>query len=205
MFNRPFPPGDLWERGPEAFVPDFALARWLEATFINAGGPLYNPEHNHLGQATLGVLWTNAHNSKGGMVIAGTAEMPNVSGNRWCKARSRVQIEGWFGDVPTFIITLDAVLSAEASDSAFCALVEHELYHCGQERDDYGSPKYDREGSPVFGMRSHDVEEFVGIVERYGARGVLNPKVLEMVEAARSSESVVRGVRLACGVCAGVV
>lgn len=206
MFNRPLPPDFLTEREPEAFVPAPDVAGWLRATFIEPRGPLHNPEHTHLGLASVGVLWTNAHNAKGGMVIAGTAEMPNTAGTRWCKAKARVQMAGWFGDEePQFLITLDAVLSARASDSEFCALVEHELYHCGQERDLYGSPKYDRFGDPVFGMRAHDVEEFVGIVARYGSRGVLNPKVHEMVKAANEVPSAPSGVRLACGTCAGVV
>ncbi|WP_275593268.1 putative metallopeptidase [Rhizobium gallicum] len=71
--------------------------------------------------------------------------------------------------MPHFLLTFDAHYASTCSDAEFCALVEHELYHAGQERDAFGAPKFRRDGSPAFGLRGHDVEEFVGVVRRYGA------------------------------------
>ncbi|ASJ61546.1 hypothetical protein SMB554_20520 (plasmid) [Sinorhizobium meliloti] len=50
------------------------------------------------------------------------------------------------------------------------ALVEHELNHAAQATDAFGAPKFSRStGRPVFTIRGHDGEEFVGVVRRYGA------------------------------------
>lgn len=59
-------------------------------------------------------------------------------------------------------------------------LVEHELYHITQATDDFGAPKFNKEGQPVLKLRGHDVEEFVGVVRRYGA----SVEVQELVDAA---------------------
>ena len=199
--ERPFPPevlaGHL--RHPEGFKPAPEVAAWLRQAFIEPG-PLHNPEHGHLRLANLCVLWTNASNAKAGNIIAGTAEMPKVDGAQWGKAKARYQYQEWFGRTPEFLITLDAPMCAQATDSQFCALIEHEMYHCAQARDAYGCPKFNRDtGRPIFTIRGHDVEEFVGVVRRYGAAGVLNPKVREMVEVAQNLPEMSRSrISLAC-------
>jgi hypothetical protein len=79
------------------------------------------------------------------------------------------------------------------------ALLEHELYHAGQERDGFGAPKFRKSGLPAFAMRGHDVEGFVGVVRRYG---MIDCGVRAMVEAARKSPEIA-AVRIAqaCGTC----
>ena len=110
-----------------------------------------------------------------------------------------MQLIGWFGTVPDFVLTFDASYCAECSDAEFMALVEHELYHCGQERDIYGLPKFTRFGTPKFTMRGHDVEEFVGVVRRYGADAA---GVSAMVEAANAGPEIARvDIARACGTC----
>lgn len=207
--KRPLPVDDLAGelRNPEIFRPAPEVERWLRSVFIEADGELYNEEHQHLSHATIGVLWTNASNTKSGDIVAGTAEMPQVNGAQWSKARQRWLLNEWFGDVPDFVITLDAVLCAQARDIEFCALVEHELLHCAQARNAYGMPKFSKEtGLPIFAMRGHDVEEFVSIARRYGPRGVLNPKLRELVEVSLQVPQVAEGaIRLACGTCAALV
>ena len=84
----------------------------------------------------------------------------------------------WFGMVPDFIITINAAWWLQASDVEACALVEHELYHCAQDSDEYWAPKFNKQtGRPVFTIRGHDVEEYIGVVRRYGAdaAGSLSP------------------------------
>jgi hypothetical protein len=79
------------------------------------------------------------------------------------------------------------------------ALVEHELYHAGHARDEYGLPKFRRDGSPAFRLRGHDVEEFVGVVRRYGAEAA---GVSALVDAAAGRPEVAAAhIAEACGNC----
>lgn len=202
---RPLPPDELLDplRIPERFVPAGDLLEWVRETFLFPDGALYNPEHRHLQDARIAALWTNVAQTRQGMVVAATAEIPKpTQGSPWQKARLRCQLEEWFGGQPDFLLTFDAVIVGEAPERAFCALVDHELYHCGQAKDEFGSPKYRKDGSPVYTMRGHDVEEFVGVVRRFGAAGVLNPDVWRLAEAAKEAPEVPdTAVRLACGLC----
>lgn len=196
MMTRPIPP-ELPPSG--AFQPDQAgLGAWARRCFVEPGHPLTNPDHAHLRDATIGWLWTNFDASDRGRPIAGEAMLPRV-GNRWSQTRAAYQLAQWFGDVPDFVITISANAAATMPDATFCALIEHELYHCGQAIDPFGLPRFDRDGRPVFAMRGHDVEQFVGVARRYGA----GPAGLtEIVEAALAGPAVQDGaVDTACGTC----
>ena len=160
------------------------LHDWARATFIEEGAPLENEDHAHLRTARLGFLWTSAPNAKQGCRVVGLTEECKFLGNRWAKVRFEQQIAGWFGDpLPHFLLTFDAAFADEVDDATFCALVEHELYHCGQERDGFGAPKFTRDGDPKLAIRGHDVEEFVGVVARYGV-GAAAGQTAALVEAA---------------------
>lgn len=201
---RPHPPVKLLEDwASPAFVPSDELADWAISTFVADDGGLANPEHVHLQHAQIGMLWTNVPNGRHGQRVVGQAEPGNpMAMGRWAKARAVQQVERWFGRVPDFIITLDAIYAAGCGDAEFCALVEHELYHCGQERDAIGAPKFRKgTGLPAFTMRGHDVEEFVGVVRRYGV-GAGAGQTLALVEAAQRGPEIA-GVNLAhaCGTC----
>lgn len=187
---------------PPAFVPAPDLAEWVTNTFLDDGARLQNEEHLHLLAADIGFLWTNVPNGRQGRVVLGQAELgtpQGASGGAWGRARALIQRREWFGDVPDFIITLDAGYGTSSSPAEFCALVEHELYHCAQAKDPFGMPRFHRDGSPVFTMRGHDVEEFVGVVRRYGADAA---HVRELVDAANRPPEV-DGARIAqaCGTC----
>jgi hypothetical protein len=200
---RPFPPTDLFEvsvANIDRFVPAPDLTLWIEETFLDDDGDLTNEDHVHLRQATIGALWTTAVNSRQGRTVVGQAEVgiPRAMG-RWARARAEQQVREWFGFIPDFILTFSAPYGAHASDAEFCALVEHELYHCGQERDEWGAPKFRKSGSPAFTMRGHDVEEFVGVVRRYGANA---SGVRDLVEAASQEPLIARvSIAQACGTC----
>jgi hypothetical protein len=196
--KRPIPP-ELPENVTR-FVPADALGDWARACFIAGGSPLTNPDHAHLQQASIGWLWTNGIAENRGRRIAGEARMPRPAGSRWSQMMAEAQLLDLFGDVPDFIITIDAELAAMASDDEFCALIEHEMYHCAQAVGVFGEPRFTREGRPVFTMRGHDVEQFVGVVARYGAGA---SGVAAMVEAAgRGPRAQDGAVALACGTCA---
>lgn len=182
------------------FVPAHDLILWAYETFIGADGELVNEDHAHLRFAAIGMLWTNVGNARQGRRILGQAEpgTPRAMG-KWAKARAELQVLQWFPAIPDFIITLDAGYAATCDDDSFCALVEHELYHCGQERDEFGNPKFRNTGAPAFGMRGHDVEEFVGVVRRYGADAA---GVTDLITAASSPPQVARTrIAHACGTC----
>lgn len=203
--NRPFPPLELADplRHPARVVPAMDVWSWALATFLDEASPLYNEEHVHLLAARVGVMWTNVANGRQMRTIIGQAEIPRTIGT-WSRARAEQQFEDWFGFQPEFLITLDAVYCAdpETDDARFCALVEHEMLHCGHARDAYGHPKFSQEsGRPIFAMRGHDAGEFVSIVARYGVGGAAGG-VAELVAAAQRAPSIaavdIAGV---CGTC----
>jgi len=184
---RPVPPADLLS-GPERFEPAPDLRDWIFDTFIAEDGELANPDHEHLAHAEIGVLWTNVDNGRNMRTVIGQCElMPPMAMGKWQRARAVQQIEDWFGAVPDFLLTFSAQAAATMDDASFCALVEHELYHAAQKRDQYGAPKFTEDGRPSFAIRGHDVEEFVGVVARYGAAAA---GVSAMVEAANRKPSI---------------
>jgi len=165
---------------PSRFVPAEAMAEWVRATFIEEGGPLAHPTHSHLQMARIGVLWTSAEYKRKGKLVLGKAEQPEPMGVfGWHRDRMMQQLGGWFSDwfdgaEPDFVITLYApwvIDRLEAGDGmAVCALVEHELCHCAQKTDEYGTPQFsDATGRPKWTIAGHDAEVFVHEVARYGA------------------------------------
>lgn len=205
MLSRPRPPDSLVDgaAADPAFIPAPEVWEWAKASFIVEDAPLLNPVHSHLAYAEIGVLWTNVPNSRHGRPIVGQAEFkpPGGSMGKWARARAECQLIGWFGTASLdFLITFDAQYAASCSDRAFCAVVEHELGHCGQAKDEFGAPKFNpKTGEPVFAMRGHDIEEFTFIVARYGADAA---GVQAMIEAAKNApEADDTMIGIACGTC----
>jgi hypothetical protein len=200
--RRPRPPIDLAE-GASTVVPFWPapdFAEWVFDTFINEGAPLENPEHSHLQGSSIGILWTSRDNGKRGKLVVGRAELGESVGgsDAWTKGRAVQQLEAWFGHVPDFLLTFHAPFSDQADDATFCALVEHELSHCAQEVDAYGAPKWTRDG-PKYCMRGHDVEEFVGVVRRYGADAA---GIKDMADAIAVGPLIAKAdITFACGNC----
>lgn len=199
--TRPQPPAALLEGFPFRFEAAPELRAWAMSTFVEEGAALENPDHAHLRNAVLGFLWTNVGNSRQGRTVLGMCEtgMPMGSMGKWAKARALQQLEDWFDIVPDFVLTFDAHYAAQCSDAEFCALVEHELYHAGQVRDEFGAPKFDKDGRPKLGIRGHDIEEFVGVVRRYGAAAA---HVEPLIAAARQKPEIATvNIARACGTC----
>lgn len=194
---RPEIPIDSREIGRDVFVPSVEWADWILETFIRQGS-LYNPDHKHLEFAHLGVLWTNCANVRQMRGVIGEAEIPLPKGSRWQIARQKYQLSMWFGAVPDFIITLAGDYLGEANDRTLCATIEHELYHCGHALNEYGFPKFHRDGSPVFGIKGHDVEEFIPVAARYGLRSDLKLLLDQANQSPHIGDEVLAGV---CGTC----
>lgn len=202
--RQPMPPAALgeWEGAAQVlFLPAPDVRDWLLATFVEEGARLHNPDHKHLLHADLEVLWAAGGFARQGRLVVGTAEQVTFRAGGWQKERQEFQMLQWFGRIPKFLITLDGAYAREASDADFCALVEHEMYHVGHRLDEFGAPDFDKEGNPKLFLRGHDVEEFVGVVARYGM-GDPEGKLAQMVQAANAGPTV-KPLRIAqaCGTC----
>lgn len=180
-------------------MPAEGVYEWVQEQIIADGGHLHNPDHFHLSDADIAFMWAATAFTKKGRTVLGQAEEVMMRAGGWQKARMEQQMYEWFGRIPKFIITLAADYCAQCNDLEFCALLEHELYHISQATDDFGAPKFNKEtGQPVLKLRGHDVEEFVGVVRRYGA----SRDVQELVDAAnRPAEVAHLDIARACGTC----
>lgn len=156
------------------FVADPFLRDWAMATLVG-DGPLHNPDHWHLRFASLLFVWAPTTFRSQGRVVVGTAQLgkqQGANGKREFLEWSYARLNG--GELPDFVVTLcapwfqDRLLDMDGR--AVCAVIDHELYHCGQEVDPvFGVPKFTKAGLPKFAVRGHDVEEFVGVAARWGA------------------------------------
>lgn len=180
-------------------IPAVGMREWVQSQIIADTGHIHNPDHFHLADADIGFLWAAHAFNKKGRTVLGQAEEVMFRAGGWQKARMEQQMHEWFGHKPDFIITLAADFCLQCSDLEFCALVDHELYHIAQEVDEFGSPKFYRgSGLPKLCMRGHDVEEFIGVVRRYGA----SADVQELVDAANNTAEVAKiNIARACGTC----
>ena len=199
---RPYPPKFIFELDIPDFLPAPELWAWIKAVFLNEDSGVFNPDHIHLDSfywPQIAVMWANGGFTKQGRFVVGQAEKVMINAGGWKKARQEEQFIQWFGDIPDYLITIDARFAEAANDMAFCALIEHELYHIAHKLDEWGAPQYNREtGLPKLKIRGHDVEEFTGVVRRYGA----SPDVQEMVAAAKQRPEVSRAdIHHACGTC----
>ncbi|UBB12355.1 putative metallopeptidase [Pantoea eucrina] len=199
--SRPYPPADFVEEFAPyiKLMPAAGIREWVTANILSGDGHLHNPDHGHLMEADIAFMWAASAFTKKGRTVLGQAEEVMMRAGGWQKARMEQQLYEWFGHKPDFIITLAADFCSQCTDLEFCALVEHELYHIAQDTDEFGAPKFYRDsGLPKLCMRGHDVEEFVGVVRRYGA----SSDVQDMIDAASQPAEVAKiNIARACGTC----
>lgn len=201
--DRPYPPASVFVLSGIAdfgirLTPAPELWDWLQAQILADTGSIHNEDHAHLLDADIRFMWASSSFEKQGRTVLGQTEQVAFRAGGWQKARMEQQMRDWFGEVPAFIITLAADYCAQCSDTDFCAIVEHELYHIAQDTNQYGEPAFTKEGGPKLKLRGHDVEEFVGVVRRYGA----SPDVQALVDAANSPAEVGKlNIARACGTC----
>lgn len=192
------PSADLLESLWLTLKPAPEVWEWIQAEILTTTGRIHNEEHAHLVDASIGFMWASSSFSKKGRSVLGQTEQLMIRAGGWQKARQEQQMRDWFGEEPEFLITLAADYCAQCTDAEFCALVEHELYHIAQATDQYGAPKFTQEGLPKLQMRGHDIEEFVGVVRRYGA----GEDVQQLIEAASRPPEVAKiNISRACGTC----
>ena len=200
--QRPYPPEWIFALDTPNFAPAPELWRWIKSIFLNPEHNLFNPDHAHLGAfyyPHIAVMWAKGGFKKQGRFVVGQAEKIMINAGGWKKERQEEQFYQWFNDMPEYLITIDATYAQQANDVDFCALIEHELYHIAHKKDECGIPSYNHEtGKPKLTIQGHDVEEFTGVVRRYGA----NQEVQEMVNAANQRPTVAKAdVYHACGTC----
>lgn len=204
--KRPQPPENLLGLDPEYdpidFEPAHDLRKWILETFVYQDGSLFNPEHEHIelfDRDFFAVLWASSAFVKAEKVVLGQCERVMINVGGWKKVRQELQLRNWFGYIPTYIITIDAQYAAEASDTDFCALIEHELCHIGVKRDADGNIQVSNmTGEPKHYLRGHDVEEFYTVVERYGA----SDAVQKMVDLANKGPTMGKAkIAHSCGTC----
>lgn len=190
---RPFPPTDFMDQAEEEealrLIPAPDLKLWVVANFLTLGGPLHNPDHDHIAEMLhdnegfLAFAWASTAYTRAKRMVLGQCEKVMFQQGGWKKARQEQQMRDWFGFVPVYLITIDASFCEKANDSEFCALLEHELYHIGVMRDEDGEIVYsDSSGLPKHYLAGHDVEEFIGVVKRYGP----SKNVKRLIEVAKN-------------------
>lgn len=204
--QRPMPPASMTDLSNLEDLgirvcPAPEVLEWINEEILADTGSIHNPDHAHLIDADIAVMWASSAFRKQGRTVIGQAELVAFRAGGWQKARAEQQMMDWFGRVPTFIITLAADFCSQCGDADFCALVEHEMFHIAQKIDEFGAPKFSKDGMPSLEMRGHDVSEFVAVVERYGV-GAPNSDVARMVDAAKTPPSVSQAsIAQACGTC----
>jgi hypothetical protein len=198
---RPRPPASFTDLLTASYMPALEVLAWARAEILTEGGQLHNPDHAHLEYCDVQFLWAPGSFNKQGRTVIGQCEEMLFRCGPWQKGRQQQQMVDWFGAVPDYLITLDASYCLTCSDAEFCALVEHELYHIGQEQDAFGSPAFTKDGMPKLFIRGHDVEEFVGVVRRYGV-GHPEGTLAHLVAAANAAPEVAKiNIARACGTC----
>lgn len=193
---RPRPPA-----GIQKFQPAQGVGEWVNEQILAADGAINNPDHSHLLDADIEFMWAPGGFSKQMRTVIGTAEEVTFRSGGWQKMRQEEQFISWFQRIPSFLITLDAYYCEQCTDADWCALVEHELYHLAQKMDRFGAPVFTRDGAPKIAIRGHDVEEFVGVVRRYGV-GDPNGAIAQLARASGKRPEVnLANIAGACGTC----
>ena len=176
MLARPVPPNDM-----PSFLAAPEIHEWLKDTILNSDHEWFNRDHQHLLDYEfheISFLWAQGEYIKQGKQILGQCEKVMMMAGGWKKARQEMWFEDTLGAVPDYLITLDANYCRDCTDAEFAALVEHELYHIVHKTDMFGDPAFRADGKPALEITSHDVEEFFGVVRRYGG----DEAVIKMAE-----------------------
>lgn len=209
MIKRPMPPEFKFNgEFTPLFLPALDIGPWLKETIVNPkpGNKMYNQDHYHLYDfldGHIGFMWAASGFESKGQFVLGMAEQITFRTHKWGKWRGEQQMMEWFGrEYPGFLITLDGEYCAQCSDAEFCALLEHEMYHIGHGKDQFGMPAFHKDtGLPKLEIRGHDVEEFIGVVRRYGVGR--KEGALSQLVAAANQKPEIPGIDIAraCGNC----
>lgn len=165
-------------------LPPFSLPP--DDVAIIAARVLAMPEHEHLtaNEVPIGYLMRNDPKHKGNKVELGSVHEVKSMFQGGFKELGLQLLAGLLGELPAYLVVLNAPWWDAASAMEKEALVFHELAHIQQAIDRYGAPKFDRDGLPVFKCVEHDIGEFNSVVARYGH---WTPDISNFINAARSA------------------
>lgn len=172
-YVRPMPPPRLCSQGV-GFARAEDVEQLIRVDFVGRGGHFYDPEHGHLAQARIGVLWASSRHVDKGSEKAGTCQLVKPYDHhpaKWGEALQLAFLRQFFAEHewPHFRITLSAPICSAYDDREFFALTDHEVCHCDTAKDAYGAPRFsDNTGLPIWSIRPHESEQFSGTVERWG-------------------------------------
>ena len=176
----PAPPQSLLDatwpvKGGGLVAPALDLEAWVQREILAEDRPLSIYEHAHLREhnARVCFLWTTEVEARQGRRTLGTCQLGRPTGRAWPQAQRRAQLVDWFGAVPDFLIVLDALHASHALATGrpenLLAVIDHELSHAGIKLDAYGERQFDRvTDEPTWAVMPHPVEEFPGVVRRWG-------------------------------------
>lgn len=118
---------------------------------------------------------------EGGRFVLGAMHLPTVQGK--LKGLFDWMIRKLFdGELPDFLMILDAQYWEQATPLQREILVFHEMCHMQIKRNSDGDLVMDEmTGRPKWKLVGHDVEEFTAVVARYGAHSA---EIADFVEAA---------------------
>lgn len=172
-YLRPRVPADLANpSGVVGFERASGVEEAIRRYFVDPRGVFYDKEHEHLKDASIGVLWAGSRAFSKGTEKAGTAQLvkPLAEPRTWGDAiRHLFHVTHFGADTLDFLIILSGPVCAAYDDRQFFALLDHELLHCGVQRA-FGAVKYNEEtGRPMWQLRPHDHEGFAGTIHRWGA------------------------------------
>lgn len=129
-----------------------------------------DPEHEHLAdnEISIGYLMRLTPKEKGGKTELGSMHDAKYMAQGGFKELFAQLLAGMLGYSPQFVMVIDNDWWQQASEREKEALVWHELCHCKQKLDKYGSPKFGLDGTPSYGIAEHDVTAFRSEVARFG-------------------------------------
>jgi len=128
--------------------------------------------HEPLSAATIAFIFRDEEIRDKGKVVAASAHLPRLQGpaaKHWGRFMewSLVRLLGCVQ--PDFVILIDRNLWEGLDLSQRVAIIDHELCHTGQARDEEGHLRFNRvTGAPIWEIRGHDLEEFNGVIARHG-------------------------------------
>jgi hypothetical protein len=157
-------PGKEWRSAPEVG----AVAHELIARVM---------QHQPLIDVHVEYVFINEAPTSRGREIWGRAR--KISGlNAWLSHPDQPR-SGFVKAFDYFVIEISHDVWERLDDGGRTALVDHELCHCIVDHDD--------DGEIVLKMRSHDVEEFIGVLVR---NGLWAPDVRELARVAAEQLSI---------------
>jgi hypothetical protein len=124
-------------------------------------------EDLRLGEARVAVFMRTERHIRGTKQTLGMMALPRWQGS--LAPLATWMLEQVLGEMPHFIMVLDAEWWLEAPPRNREALVFHELKHAMHSVDKDGERRFTPDGLPAWAIREHDVTAFNAEVTRYGA------------------------------------